>query len=109
MRTLLDTVQPAPVDPLAQLAAKQRQLRADLVDAATADEAFRRELLDLLKVLGTDKRGRLQSTSRLAYVGALHEAGFIKKEIVEIIERLYDGVSERQIERDLKALTAKKP
>jgi predicted DNA-binding transcriptional regulator YafY len=33
----------------------------------------------------------------------LLEAGFSKKEIVEQIERLY-GVSERQIERDFKAL-----
>jgi Fic family protein len=111
-RTLLDTVQPASeekqVDVLALLNAKRRQLRADLVDAAAADEAFRRELLDLLKTLGEGKRGQLQSTSRLSYVRALHEASFTKKEIVELIERLY-GVSERQIERDLKSLTAKKP
>lgn len=104
MRTLLDTVQPVPVDPLAQLVAKRRQLRADLVDEAVVDETFRRELLDLLKTLGSGKRGRSSSRSRVAYVEALHEAGFSKKEIVAIIERLYE-VSERQIERDLKSLT----
>ena len=108
MRTLLDTVQPAPVDPLAQLEAKRRQLYADVVDAAIADEALRRDLLSKLEALGKGKRGRLQSADRLAYVRALHEAGFSKKEIVKIIERLYE-VSERQVERDLKSLTAKRP
>lgn len=104
-RTLLDTVEPTPVDVLAELLAKRRQLRADLVDAAAVDEAWRRELLDLLKALGSGKQGRQQSSGRLAYVKALHEAGFTKQEIIEIIERLYD-VSERQIERDLKSLRA---
>ncbi|MCE6980757.1 hypothetical protein EI534_25960 [Pseudomonas frederiksbergensis] len=108
MRTLLDTVQPAPVDPLAQLAAKRRQLYADVIDAAIADEAFRRDLLTKLEALGTGKRGRLRTAGRLAYVKTLFEAGFSKREIVQIIERLYE-VSERQVERDLKALTAKKP
>ena len=108
MRTLLDTVQSAPVDPLAQLAAKRRQLYADVVDAAIADEALRRDLLAKLEALGIGKRGRLQSAGRLAYVRALHEAGFSQREIVQIIERLYE-VSERQVERDLKSLTAKKP
>ncbi|WP_447803666.1 hypothetical protein [Pseudomonas serbica] len=102
-RTLLDTVEPAPVDPLALLAAKRRQLYADVVDAAIADEALRRDLLTKLEALGTGKRGRLQSADRLVYVKTLSEAGFSKKEIVAIIERLY-GVSERQIERDFKAL-----
>lgn len=103
MRTLLDTAEPAPVDPLALLAAKRRQLYADVVDAAMADETFRRDLLTKLEALGTGKRGRLQSAGRLYHVGMLLEAGFSKKEIVEQIERLY-GVSERQIERDFKAL-----
>lgn len=107
-KTLLDTVVPSPVDVLEQFEASRRQLRAAIVDTAVADEAWRRELLDKLKALGTGKRGQLQSSGRRAYVQALHEAGVTKKEIVEIIERLYD-VSERQIERDLKSLAAKKP
>jgi|SRR3990167_2641294 len=102
-KTLLDTVEPTPVDVLAQLEAKRRQLRAELVDAAALDEAFRRELLDKLNALGEGKRGRLQSSGRRTYVKALCDAGFEKKRIVEIIEHLYE-VSERQIERDLKSL-----
>lgn len=107
-KTLLDTVEPTPEDPLAELLTKRRQLRASLVDAVAADEAFRRELLDALKALGTGKRGRLQSSGRRTYVKALCDAGFEKKRIVEIIEQLYE-VSERQIERDLKSLGAMKP
>lgn len=107
-KTLLDTVEQTPVDVLAQLEAKRRQLRAELVDAAALDEAFRRELLDKLNALGEGKRGRLQSSGRLAYVKALCDASFEKKRIVEIIEHLYE-VSERQIERDLKSLGAMRP
>lgn len=106
-RTLLDTVQPASRDPLQGMEEARRRLRAYIVDVAVADETQRRELLDLLKTLGSGKRGRVSSGSRLAYVNALSEAGFTKQEIIEIIERLYN-VSERQIERDLKSLTAKK-
>lgn len=106
--TLLDTAEPNPVDVLEQLEARRRKLIADLVDESVADETFRRELLDKLKALGEGKRGQLQSSGRLAYVKALCDAGFGKKRIVEIIELLYE-VSERQIERDIKALGAKKP
>jgi hypothetical protein len=105
-KTLLDTVEPIPVDALEQFKVSRRQLRAAIVDTAVADEEWRREMLDLLKAIGVDKRGQLPPRARLAYVQALQEAGFEKKRIVEIIERLYD-VSERQIERDLKALRQK--
>lgn len=112
MKTLLDT-EPPPSDAervdafLEGLKEKRRRLRAELVDEAAADETLRRELLDVLKALGDGKRGRVTSSARLDYVKALCAAGFTKTEIVELIEHLY-GVSERQVERDLKGNEARK-
>ncbi|ABE43267.1 hypothetical protein [Polaromonas sp. JS666] len=103
-KTLLDT-EPEPSDAervdafLEGLKEKRRRLRAELVDEAAADEAFRRELLEVLQILGEGKRGRVAPSARLDYVKALCEAGFTKKEVVELIRRLYGG-SERQAERD---------
>ncbi|MBU3055840.1 hypothetical protein [Pseudomonas indica] len=83
--------------------AERKRLIAWVVDEAAADEDLRRDLLDKLQALGAGRRGRTGQAGRHDYIAALRDAGFSKANIVEIIEHLY-GVSERQIERDLKAI-----
>lgn len=88
---------------------KRRRLRAELVDETAADETLRRELLEVLKILGQHKRGRVASSARIALVKALQAAGCSKDEIAQQIEDQF-GASERQValDRDLKDNEARK-
>ena len=106
-KTLLDT-EPELSDAervdafLAEIEYRKKRLRGELVDEAAADEAFRRQLLDVLGYLGKGKRGRTAAPAIAPLIDALRRAGYSKAEIVEQMQHQFDGMSERQVERYLK-------